>query len=130
KWADRAHDHGIADWSALTVRPLVVGPDTLAPITDPDVAGRDLALAALTVMTHATSPTAGATMKALSTALAWQADAIAAAYTELVASGLGRTEAGIMWRNLVATDLSFFTSPLSEELREEGREEGQVKEAA
>ncbi|EDY42734.1 hypothetical protein [Streptomyces sp. SPB074] len=127
KWADRAHDHGVADWSALTVRPLVVGPDTLAPVTDPEEARRDLALAALTVMTHATSPAVDATMKALSAALRDQAEAIALAYLELVAQGLGTTEAGIKWRSLVATDLSFFTSPLSEELREEGRAEGQAR---
>jgi hypothetical protein len=28
------------------------------------------------------------------------------------------------WRNLVAVDLSFYTSPLSEEIRDEGRAQG------
>ncbi|MEU6439015.1 hypothetical protein [Streptomyces sp. NPDC047046] len=126
RWAAGPHHHGLADWPALTMRPLVVGPDTLDPITDPDAAGKDLALTALTVMTQVTSPTVFATMKALSTALSGQTESIAGAYLDLVAAGLANTEAGTKWRDLMATDLSFFTSPLSEELREEG----QVKEAA
>uniref|UniRef100_UPI003D75B740 hypothetical protein n=1 Tax=Streptomyces sp. NRRL F-5630 TaxID=1463864 RepID=UPI003D75B740 len=93
-WADRPHDHGIADWATLTVRPLVVGPDTLAPLTDPEAARRDLALSALTVMTHATSPTVGATIKVMCAALRDSAETEALVWAELIAQGLSKSPAG------------------------------------
>ncbi|MFG2624447.1 hypothetical protein [Streptomyces sp. NPDC048473] len=46
------------------------------------------------------------------------------ALVELTAQGLGNRPAAQQWRNLVAVDLSFYKSPLSEEIRDEGRVEG------
>lgn len=40
------------------------------------------------------------------------------------ADRLGNRSAAQQWRNLVAVDLSFCTSPLSEEIRDEGRAQG------
>lgn len=40
---------------------------------------------------------------------------------ELVSQGLGKHPAARQWRKLVAVDLSFYKSPLSEEIRDEGR---------
>ncbi|GGT22624.1 hypothetical protein GCM10010271_27590 [Streptomyces kurssanovii] len=51
-------------------------------------------------------------------------EAVADPIVELTAQGLGNRPAADQWRNLVAVDLSFYTSPLSEELRDEGRAEG------
>ncbi|MFF7143374.1 hypothetical protein [Streptomyces nodosus] len=50
-------------------------------------------------------------------------------YVELTAQGLGeKTRAVEIWRKLVAVDTSFFTSPLSEEIRDEGRTEGRASD--
>ncbi|MFH9858823.1 hypothetical protein [Streptomyces sp. NPDC017202] len=40
---------------------------------------------------------------------------------ELVAQSLGKHPAAHLWRKLVAVDLSFYKSPISEEIRDEGR---------
>ncbi|MGA4802100.1 hypothetical protein [Streptomyces lavendulocolor] len=38
----------------------------------------------------------------------------------------GRRPAAQLWRHLMAVDLSFYTSPISEEIRDEGRAEGRA----
>ncbi len=40
--------------------------------------------------------------------------------TELTAQGLGNLPAADLWRNLMAVDLSFYKSPISQEIRAEG----------
>jgi hypothetical protein len=45
---------------------------------------------------------------------------------EFTAQGLGNRSAKDTWRNLVAVDLSFYKSYLSEEIRDEGREQGRA----
>jgi hypothetical protein len=42
---------------------------------------------------------------------------------ELISQGLGKLPAAALWRKLVAVDLSFYKSPISEEIRDEGRAE-------
>jgi hypothetical protein len=46
---------------------------------------------------------------------------------ELIAQGLGKHPAAQLWRKLVAVDLSFYKSDLSEEIRDEGRAEGRAE---
>ena len=43
---------------------------------------------------------------------------------EFIGQGLGDRPAQRLWRQLVAVDLSFYKSPIAEEIRGEGREEG------
>lgn len=47
---------------------------------------------------------------------------------ELTAQGLGNRPVAQQWRNLVAVDLSFYKSPLSEEIRDEGRVESRAED--
>ncbi|MFE0605084.1 hypothetical protein ACFW2T_23180 [Streptomyces sp. NPDC058892] len=46
--------------------------------------------------------------------------ALANPIIEFIAQGMGKHPAAALWRKLVAVDLSFYTSALSEELRAEG----------
>ncbi|MFC8595752.1 hypothetical protein [Streptomyces atroolivaceus] len=108
-WAARPVPLGSPQWPVLTLRPLVAGPHNIPAVTDVAEARKDLALATL------------------SAALRDAPDDIAAPIVELTAQGLGNRPAAQQWRNLVAVDLSFYISPLSEEIRDEGRAEGEAR---
>ncbi|EST27994.1 hypothetical protein [Streptomyces niveus] len=47
---------------------------------------------------------------------------------DLISQGLGTLPAAALWRKLVAVDLSFYKSPISEELRDEGRAESRAED--
>ncbi|GAA3989987.1 hypothetical protein GCM10022384_42430 [Streptomyces marokkonensis] len=47
---------------------------------------------------------------------------------EFTAQGLGNRPARYLWRNLVAVDLSFYKSYISEEIRDEGRVQGRAED--
>ncbi|MFJ4619110.1 hypothetical protein [Streptomyces sp. NPDC088812] len=125
-WAEQPFSSGPAQLPTLTLRPVVAGPHNMPVITDPDEARADLALATLSAITHAGDPDIGAILKALSTALRDMPEDIADPIVELTAQGLGNRPAKNLWRNLVAVDLSFYKSYLSEEIRDEGRTEGRA----
>ncbi|MFF9013323.1 hypothetical protein ACF09C_10210 [Streptomyces sp. NPDC014870] len=123
EWAGQEVAAGPPDMPTLVVRPTVVGPHNMPVITDPVRARGDLALATLSAITHAGDPDIGAILKALSAALRDVPEDVADPIVEFTAQGLGRRPARDIWRNLVASDLSFYKSYLSEELRAEGRAE-------
>lgn len=77
EWAARPVPIGPEWWAALTLRPLVAGPHNMPFITDPDEARADLALAALSAITHAKDPEVSGILKALSTALRHVPEAVA-----------------------------------------------------
>ncbi|MFH9615946.1 hypothetical protein ACH4MM_19870 [Streptomyces pratensis] len=126
-WAARPVPLGSPQWPVLTLQPLVAGPHNIPAVTDVAEARKDLALATLSAITHAGEPDVGAILKTLSAALRDAPDDIAAPIVELTAQGLGNRPAAQQWRNLVAVDLSFYISPLSEEIRDEGRAEGEAR---
>ncbi|MER6416415.1 RpnC/YadD family protein [Streptomyces humidus] len=129
EWAAQPVPIGPQWWASLTVRPLVAGPHNMPLITDPDEASADLALAALSAITHAKNPAVDGILKALSTALQNVPEAVADPIIELTAQGLGvNRPAGEFWRNLVAVDLSFYKSYISEEIRDEGRAQGRAED--
>ncbi len=127
EWAARPVPLGAPQWPVLTLHPLVAGPHNIPVITDVAEARKDLALAVLSVITHAGDPDVGAILKSLSGALRDTPEAIAAPIVELTTQGLGNRPVAQQWRNLVAVDLSFYTSSISEEIRDEGRVEGRVE---
>ncbi|QFR95237.1 hypothetical protein GBW32_22235 [Streptomyces tsukubensis] len=127
-WAAEPRRMGIPQCPTVTVQPLVVGPHNMPLITDPEQAGTDIPLTVLSAVTHAADPDIGTILKALSTALRGVTEDEANAYVELTAQGLSKSRAAEQWRNLVAADLSFFTSPLSESIRDEGRSEGRAQD--
>lgn len=46
---------------------------------------------------------------------------------EAMHQGLDKTEAIKIWRQLLAVETSFLTPPVSQEIRDEGRAEGEIK---
>ncbi|MEU9762512.1 hypothetical protein [Streptomyces sp. NPDC047985] len=124
EWAARPYSVGHPEAPVLTLRPLVVGPHNMPVIKDVAEARKDLALATLAAITHASDPDIGTMLKTLSSALRDVPETIADPIVELTAQGLGNRPAAQQWRNLVAVDLSFYKSALSEEIRDEGRAEG------
>lgn len=64
----------------------------------------------------------------MSVALRDTPESIAEPLVELIAQGLGNRPAAQQWRNLVAVDLSFYISPLSEEIRDEGRAQSRAED--
>ncbi|MEU2282883.1 hypothetical protein ABZ614_13255 [Streptomyces sp. NPDC013178] len=129
EWAAQPVPIGPEWWAALTLRPLVAGPHNMPLITDPDEARADLALAALSAITHARDPEVSGILKALSTALREVPEAVADPIVELTTRGLDSVRrAAEFWRNLVAVDLSFYKSSISEEIRDEGRAQGRAED--
>ncbi|MGW1102990.1 hypothetical protein [Streptomyces sp. NPDC002540] len=127
EWAARPISIGVRQWQTLALNPLVAGPHNMPVITDVAEARKDLALATLAAITHADNPDVGAILKTLSTALREAPEAIADPIVELIAQGLGNRPTAQQWRNLVAVDLSFYKSFMSEEIRDEGRAKGRVE---
>ncbi|MER7826643.1 hypothetical protein ABTX85_29250 [Streptomyces sp. NPDC096097] len=127
EWAGRPVTSGPPPMPTLTLRPVVVGPHNMPVITDPAEARADLALATLSAITHAGDPDIGAILKALSSALRDVPENVADPMIEFTAQGLGNRPANELWRTLVAVDLSFYKSYISEEIRDEGRAQGRAQ---
>ncbi|MEU3598162.1 hypothetical protein ABZ714_05420 [Streptomyces sp. NPDC006798] len=135
KWAAGPFTTGVEGWTALSTRPMVVGPENLPVITSPREARQNLALASLSALTHTTHPEVDAILEALASALGSAAkDGESGDYfTELLEIGLGDTPAGAHWRNLMAVGTYFpgrgtmiersFLKGVAEG-QEKGREEG------
>ncbi|MEF9905753.1 hypothetical protein [Streptomyces sp. P9-A2] len=126
-WAARQVDIGPPQWPSLTLRPLVLGPDSLPVIASPDEAARDIPLTVLSAALHRRDPDADAILSALAKALKGLSaddEDTAGTFIELTEQGLGKTPAADLWRHLMAVDLSFFQSETAQRLRAEGRVEG------
>ena len=85
------------------------------------------AVATLSAITHATHPKVEAILKAMTHVLRDTPTALVNPIVELIAQGMGQNPAAEQWRKLVAVDLSFYKSYISEEIRDEGRAEGRVE---
>jgi hypothetical protein len=129
KWAAGPFHLGLESWTALSVHPLVLGPNNVPLITDPEEAARDLSLAAFSAMTHSRHRDASVILNALARALGTADTESVAYYTEMVEIGLGKTRAGKIWRDLMRTNGSFFPGrgTLIEETFLEGEAKGKVE---
>jgi len=127
-WASTPVHIGPPQWSALTLRPLVLGPHNVPVITDPARAARDIPLATLSAVTHAREPNVAAILEALASAMKTLDEDTASVFAELTELGLGDAPAAQTWRDLMAVDLSFFRSETSQRLRAEGRAEGRAQD--
>jgi hypothetical protein len=134
RWAAGPFELGPEGWrTALSVHPLVLGPENIPVIKDAEDAARDLALAAFSAMTHAADPNVTAILEALASAIGSADGASAEYFTELLEIGLGDSPARTIWRTLMSRG-TFFPGRGTiveesylkgvEEGREEGREEG------
>ncbi len=129
RWAAGPFLTGIDGWTALRTHPLVLGPDNVPVITDPEEAGRNLAMAAFSAMTHARDEDSPTRLEALARALSTAEPDSAAYYSELLEIGLGDTPARNTWRHLMRHVGSFFPGrgTLVEETFLEGQAKGQAQ---
>ncbi|MEU9856067.1 hypothetical protein [Streptomyces sp. NPDC047974] len=129
RWAAGPLLTGIEGWAALRTHPLVLGPDNVPVITDPDEAGRNLALAAFSAMTHGRGQDSPALLEALARALSTAEPDSVAYYSELLEIGLGDTPARHTWRHLMRTVGTFFPGrgTLVEETYLKGKAEGKAE---
>ncbi|WP_199854779.1 hypothetical protein [Streptomyces dioscori] len=123
KWAEQPVQFGPPQWPLLTLRPLVAGPHNMPVLTSPAEVRKDLALATLSAITHAKGPEIGTILKAVTTVLRDEPDTVKNPVIEFISRGLAKLPAAALWRTLVAVDLSFYKSPIFEEVREKARAE-------
>lgn len=119
-WARSPYDIGPGRWPTMTLRPLVLGPDNMPPVTTQTEAAQDIHYAILSAVVHAKSPTVDVILDALSDALGHLDRKEAAGLAEFTESGLGAGHARNVWRALMATKTHTYIS----EMRAKGRVEG------
>ncbi|MEU4653064.1 hypothetical protein AB0G32_03780 [Streptomyces sp. NPDC023723] len=124
EWAARPEPIGFCSWPSLTVRPIVAGPHNMPVITEPDQVREDFALAALAAIVHGTSPDIEGILKAMSTALMDEPEAVGTPFVELIFRGLGKLPAAEIWSKLVVVDLDFYQSDFMKKALAKARAEG------
>ncbi|GHC50799.1 hypothetical protein GCM10010507_28310 [Streptomyces cinnamoneus] len=129
-WATGPFRLGPEGWTALSVHPLVLGPENVPVITSPDRAARNLALAAFSAMTHGCEQEAPAILEALARALATADPESVAYYSELLEIGLGNSPARDTWRQLMPRTYFPGRGTLIEQTWQEGEAAGRVQERA
>ncbi|MFH8608675.1 hypothetical protein ACH4D5_14475 [Streptomyces sp. NPDC018029] len=115
-------------WSTLTVRPLVLGPDSVPVIADEKEVARDVPLAVFSAITHGKGPDTAAILVALAAGLKTIDPDSAAVFAQLTESGLVDPQAQKIWRDLMTTTNYFFRHEVAEKVREEGRDEARAEE--
>ncbi|HTJ70055.1 MAG TPA: hypothetical protein VL551_21140 [Actinospica sp.] len=95
----------------LTVRPLVLGPSNVKPITDVGVARADPVYAALSVIVHRDRRVIGAILEAVSEALSKSPAPDGIVLTDYIELVLGKTPSGDLWRKLMALHPDVFQGP-------------------
>ncbi|WP_146067835.1 hypothetical protein, partial [Streptomyces sp. Ru72] len=127
-WAAEPIRIGPPTHTSIAVFPLVLGPDNLPAITDPDEAARDLPVSVFSALTHAKDPALPAILDALATALANTGGDTAADWAEYTEIGLGDAQTRELWRQLMTTRTSRFpgSGTLIEETRLKGKAEGKA----
>ncbi|MEV0617811.1 hypothetical protein AB0I81_31125 [Nonomuraea sp. NPDC050404] len=122
---------GLEDHPSLIVIPIVIGPDNVKAITDPQEAAADVVLTMLSALTHARSPQVAAILKALDHALRTIDVSTAEVLAEQTEIGLGNTKAGRIWKELIAMSHYRFRSEsaraLMAECEAKGKVEGEAK---
>ncbi len=126
-WASGPYSVGPAHWPMLTMRPLVLGPHNVPPITDVRAAAADIPLATFSAITYGKDANADAILKTLAAALQTIDRDDADIFSELTEQGLANSPALKTWRELMAVDTSFFRSERAMKLRAEGRVEGRAE---
>ncbi len=129
EWAAGPFHHGWGGWTALTVRPLALGPGNIPLITDSDQAAEHLAFAAFSAITHGRHPNSADILEALAKALATADQESRDYYSEMLEIGLGEnTPAQDLWSKLMKNG-SYFPGrgTLAERKFLEGKSEGTIE---
>lgn len=132
-WAANPIRIGLPVHTSMMVFPLVLGPDNVPSILDPDEAAADLPLAVFSALAHAKDPALPAILDTLAAAVDIVGDDVAVEWVEFTEVGLDNTQARAHWRKLMAMRTSRFPGrgTIIEETRikahAEGRVEGRVE---
>lgn len=127
RWARKRFEIGLPGLTCLTLQAIVLGPDNVPAITDPQAAANDPGFAVFSAITHSRSAEIGGILETLAGALAVADAKTGSLLAEFTEAGLGEGTIGrTIWRNLMATR----TYPYVSELRSQGREEGRAEARA
>ena len=113
RWADQDFNFGLnlGLGDKLTVRPLVLGPNTVKPITDVAAAREDPVYAALSVIVHRDSRNVGAILEAVAQALADTSEPERAVLADYIELALGKSPIAKLWRKLMSIHPDVFQGP-------------------
>jgi hypothetical protein len=111
RWASEGFDFGMGKGDRLSVRPLVLGPSSVMPITDVAHAREDPFYAALSVVVHRDDRNVGAILKAVADGLATTPDPDRAVLVDYIELTLGKSPAAELWRKLMSVHPDVFQGP-------------------
>jgi len=126
RWARDPIDVGPRRYPCQRTQPFVLGSDNMPMITDLSEASADVEFTVLSALIHSKSKKARAILNVLATALDGLDIPTAERFAGLTAAGLGSPDARQHWRDLMTAHTYRYESELTEELRAEGRAEGQA----
>ena len=130
-WAEKGFDLGFGMGDALAVRPLVLGPGSVRPITDAAEARMDPVYAALSVVVHRDREQIGAILKAVAQGLTDAPDPDRAALFDYIELTLGASPAAELWRKLMNLDTYVFRGPtirgMIDKAAADGKAEGKAE---
>ncbi|MFJ3904555.1 hypothetical protein [Streptomyces sp. NPDC090025] len=99
-WSAGPFTTGLGCWPALSLRPLVLGPLEIRPVTTAPAAAADLGNATFAALAHAGGSRSATALAVLSEALRTAAPETRAYCASLLEAGLGDSLAGATWRRL------------------------------
>ncbi|WP_416977686.1 hypothetical protein [Streptomyces sp. T028] len=107
-WAAGPFECRVGPWKTQVTSPFVLGPDTVAPITDESEVARQPALATLSAIVHSESQDIAAILELLARGMRSFDKATAKYWSELVEIGLENTPARDTWRKLEKMVITYF----------------------
>ena len=128
RWASEGFDFGMGMGDQLKIRPIVLGPASVKPITDVEHARTDPFYAALSVIVHRDSRDVGAILKTIAQALTDAPEPdnrdVLADYIDLA---LGESPAAEFWRKLMTVHPDVFQGPTVRGMIDKAIAEGEAK---
>ncbi|MFE0327549.1 hypothetical protein ACFW08_12260 [Streptomyces sp. NPDC058960] len=128
-WAAGPFECRVGPWKTQVTRPFVLGPDTIARITDESEVARQPALATLSVIVHSESEDIAPILELLARGMRSFDKATVKYWSELVEIGLEDTPARETWRELEKMVVTYFPGrgTVFEEAYLDGAAKGQAK---
>lgn len=126
-WANQSFEFGLNRGDRLTIRPLVLGPGSVKPITDVAAARADPVYAALSVIVHRDYRNVGAILGVVAQALADAPEPDRAVLADYIELTLGKSPAKELWRKLMSIHPDVFQGPTMRGMIDKAVAEGKAK---